>query len=58
MTEITGLLIIISSLFWFYYLYTKSYQSKHFKWYAVQRDILGGIILMLLGLYLFFNLNQ
>ncbi len=51
-----GLLLILLSLVWFYYVLTKQSDKTVYKWYALQRNLFGAIILFLLGLILMLDL--
>lgn len=46
----SGLLLILLSIVWFYYLFSNPGKSRYYKWYSLQRNVLAGIILFLLGL--------
>ena len=52
MTKLIGVLLMLLGLLSFYHTIKYPDRSKYWKYYSMQRDILGGIISFLLGLYL------
>lgn len=57
MTKLLGLLLILLGFSWLFY-FVDYKDNTHFKWYTIVRDFSAGLILIGIGLLLFFNLIE